>query len=337
MEPGQVQSARIGTSGEYEVPSGWQKLLGLEIRADKTHVYVRVAKRLLWAGELRHLVAKLDKSERVSTAEVERLAGKNNFAVTHVLGRAARAINHAFYVYCNQYTSEALRRGKLAKRLAKCARWFIKAYENDDTVRQVPVKNVAADEVGIVYTDAEGTGDIGFVCGLHGSLQTEWGASTVPAEWRRFFRDRNVNVESWEMVAPLIVLHKYMMPGRRAPGWEKVKRVVFYIDNFPALCVLAKGRSTAHDHSEFACYFAHLCKLVGIDAVFEHVRSKLNPADPPSRLRVGAENNVEWCNAHLGQRVEAAWPAPPTFEQWLEAQAPTVTQLAQKEVRVRDP
>jgi len=193
----------------------------------------------LWAGELRHLVAKLDKSERVSTAEVERLAGKNNFAVTHVLGRAARAINHAFYVYCNQYTSEALRRGKLAKRLAKCARWFIKAYENDDTVRQVPVKNVAADEVGIVYTDAEGTGDIGFVCGLHGSLQTEWGASTVPAEWRRFFRDRNVNVESWEMVAPLIVLHKYMMPGLRAPGWEKVKRVVFYIDNFPALCVLA--------------------------------------------------------------------------------------------------
>ena len=329
--------------GNLVRPTGPQKLLGLGILPGLLYTIVTVYSAAEWMGDLMKIITACDRGQLPLVEDVESLAGKNNFAIMFVIGRGAACINSVFYYYSNRFTSTGERKLML-RRLRRCAAWFHKAYSLN--IRRIFFHSHAdfTGRIAVIWTDSDANGRIGVVVAVYGLTKSPaecfWGITVVPEDWRRFFVQRDVQIQSWEMLGPLTAEHSFLF-GERMPEFQSVDCAWHRIDNQAAMYVLAKGRAkrSASDHAEFASYMANFQFACGIaDGPYSYVHTDNNPGDVPSRSAAAAEpgvsmlasRNRQWCLDHLGREVTLTWPPAPTDVEWAASQEPSATALSQR-------
>jgi len=128
----------------------------------------------------------------------------------------------------------------------------------------------------MVYTDATGSGSLGYaVYDTTGRCLT-WGADNTHPPIAAQLNDRQTQVNAHETIAALwaVCTLQHLLPSHQ---------IHLYIDNTTAESILRSGYSTASYLNHLAAAFWIIAAAHQADIHIIRVPSKSNPADAPSR------------------------------------------------------
>ncbi len=229
-------------------------------------------------------------SRRLAPRSCESLVGKLSFAVGAVWGPGVRSRLVELYRHVGQRSAE------FDEPVARALTWWASALRGHLAPRRIGLGPPSRPPV-VVYTDAEGSGGVGFVIIDCASDWRGCGSATVGDAWARTLLSRRTQIVPFEVAAVLVAL---LSCTERVQG----RRLVVWVDNSAARAVLKSGRSRKSDLNALAAVFHRILADANASARVEWVPSRLNPADPPSRGRPPpfACHRID-VSGHVGSRL----------------------------------
>ena len=128
----------------------------------------------------------------------------------------------------------------------------------------------------LVYTDATGSGSLGYAVYNASGRCLTWGADITDPSISAQLHERQAQVNAHETIAALwaICTLRHLLPDHQ---------IHLYIDNTTAESILRSGYSTVSDLNCLAAAFWLIAAAHQADIHIIRVPSKSNPADAPSR------------------------------------------------------
>ena len=149
----------------------------------------------------------------------------------------------------------------------------------------------------VLYIDAEQAGRVGVVWVGIFCWRGWYAASRVPRRWRRALIPRKTHINLYELLAVTVAVRPFANELRG-------RRVVAFIDNAWALNMKIRGASRKGDANGILHHVWLELAMLGVHAEWQHVPSKLNVADGPSRECLADVHalGLSWRMAQWGTR-----------------------------------
>jgi len=279
------------------------QLLGLQVRMDKecSHWRLNDQKAELWANELQ---AAID-SDRLSPSQASKFCGRLAFLNSNVFNRLGRALLRPL-IWRQQCKYGSMR---LTRRLAHSLRWYI-AVLRRGLCRQVPFARELPDKRVILYSDAEGNGNVASVA-IKGAIKI-YMKGRVPTRVRRMLKVRKTNITGYELLIAVAAVVSF------APELLHDAVIEHYIDNKPAMSCIVKGFSKQEDLSDIAGRLWFECGVLMATYRAIYVKSKCNLSDGPSRGETALMQQLGFqevpFNFPVFDRSFGAWMQKPSEE-----------------------
>jgi hypothetical protein len=210
----------------------------------------------------------------ITEAEAAKLQGRLNFGGSRVFKRIGRAkLRPLAHVAAGHGVTA------VAGRLRNALQWW------NRYVGSCPRHTTTLEQHGrpqadwLLYTDAEGNGNIGIVLVHIKSRRVEYATAKVPRETRRRLLYRKTQINLYELLAVASAISTF-------GDWIRGQRVVAFIDNQAALNMIIKGWSRAEDANVHIDYIWNQVATLDACIHWSYVRSKSNIADGPSRRKL---------------------------------------------------
>ena len=254
-----------------EGPASLMTILGVQIKV-RPHSVVLAPdplKAAKWIRDLQEALA----TNSLPPSQAAKMAGRLNFAASSVFGKLGSAHLRPLYARLHHSGRSAPGSPLNPEITASLVFWIdLLHMPHFRRILELPHCKTPAK---VLYTDATGHGDLGFVLYEGSSTPSSWAASRVPDEVTSTLSERITQVTAFELLAPRWSI-------MQSPQLRNC-RVDLYIDNQAAEHILRKGASAAPDLNLIADKFWHLIFERNITLRVFRVPSKENPSDAPSR------------------------------------------------------
>ena len=132
---------------------------------------------------------------------------------------------------------------RLTRRLVHSLRWYIAVLQRG-LCRQIPFARELPDKRVILYSDAEGNGNVASVA-IKGNIKI-YMKGRVPARVRRMLKVRKTNITGYELLIAVAAVVSF------APELLHDAVIEHYIDKQPAISCIVRGFSKQEDLSDIA-------------------------------------------------------------------------------------
>ncbi len=275
-----ILEATIGSLGwtlepsKTEGPTASLTILGVQVTVDgpdddiQAHLRCEPAKVAVWLKTIEDSLA----NNVLTSRDAARLAGRLNFAAGTCFGRSGRGFIRP--IYARQY-SHVHNDSTLTDDLRHSLHWWHAFLTTQDLHRLIHL-NSPQRPVLLVYTDATGSGDLGFATYKNTTHCHDWAATSTPPALNDLLLPRETQVNAHETIAAFWAVANLM------PVLPHVQ-IHLFIDNTTAQAILTNGTSSATDLNHLAAAFWLMAAANDADILIFRVASKANPADAPSR------------------------------------------------------
>lgn len=154
-------------------------------------------------------------------------------------------------------------------------RWFLKLLETS-VARNVPLLDAPSTQKVILYSDADGSGNIGAVA-VFPDDEVLYLHGTIPNRVTRQLTRRKTNIVAYELLAAMVALTSLCLDRLRGT------QVIHFIDSTPALACVVKGFSREEDLAMLSGRLWYEASNVMSSYHAAYVPSDQNLADGPSR------------------------------------------------------
>ena len=245
----------LGVQVGMDTPSS---CLRFEVPADKIQKWTEEITSVLRSGFLMPSAAR-------------KLAGRLSWGSSMVFGKGARVYLAPLYYHAGRKAS------CISYRLRASLSWWLRFLQNVP-VRLLPILPVPRD-VLTLYTDASGDGHLAWVASC-GDLM-EWSSIVVPARLQRWVRHRKTQIATWELIAALCALWRFLQHSRLCVG--QGVQINLFVDSNVALGTLLRGSSRQQDWNDLVQDLWFQVARTGTLLFAWRVPSKQNIADIPTR------------------------------------------------------
>ena len=226
---------------------------------------------------LTEMIEGFRKAGKITPGEASKVRGKLGFASAQLYGRAAASHMKSLRTRQEQDDDEKL---DISPSLDRCFRYFKNALRHE-TPREIPIHH-ALRPLAVIYSDAEGTGGLGFCCFNSSERIMHVAASKAPEDFCTWLGERMKNpIAPLEAYAAYAAVHHFQ---DRLEGMN----IILFEDNTVVENALITGSSDCEVTNELAHQFWLLCTRKKLSVWIERVPSKSNLADIPSRQSLGA-------------------------------------------------
>ena len=225
--------------------------------------------------KLAAMIHKAIDTQRLSGSDAASLRGKLFFACTQAFGRVGRAALQSLVQ--RQYSQLVT----LDAPLIDSLNFFASFIEHADAIPRAYYIDASALKTLLIWTDASwelGTGIMGMVIYVPETERYYYSYLKVPQWMVTKWTPKMQKIGQAEILAaivPYMSLPAHLLANRN---------VIHFVDNTPALHSILKGYSKAPDSAWMVNIFHTLNARIQANVWWEHVDSKANCADMPSRL-----------------------------------------------------
>ena len=141
--------------------------------------------------------------------------------------------------------------------------------------REISLTRTIPDRRVVLYSDAEGNGNVAAVVIAGGSRLFMHGR--IPHRVRQMLFSRKTNIVAYELLIAVAALVSF------CPDLLKEASIEHFVDSTPAIACIVKGHSKKKDLSDIAGRLWFECNFLMSNYRVSYVRSPCNLADGPSR------------------------------------------------------
>ena len=163
---------------------------------------------------------------------------------------------------------------KLTKRLRSALNWYIAVMQRC-VQRAIPFARALPDNRLILYSDAEGNGQVASVA-IRGATRI-YMRGRIPNRVRHMLKSRKTNIVAYELFIAVAAVVTF------CPELLINASILHFVDSTPAISCILKGYSKQGDLSDIAGRLWFECAAVMCSYIVEYVKSSCNLADGPSR------------------------------------------------------